>query len=447
MSPNLSRSDKLSVIRDYRTRSIFEDQEDHKLKVSELCWTPHYGQAQVLAGNTRFKVVGCGRRWGKTVYGTMTLIEKAMIDPGPYLWAAPFYSELTAVTTVIDEMLPRDFIKKKAMTRVQGSPSVYSYIVLPNDSTVSFRSTDRRDSLRGDKYKGAVLDEAPTIKSYSITNEIMPSLMDYAGWALFIGSPKGRGLFYHYYMRGQDRESHPNWESWQQPSYMNTIENGGYINLEEINIIAQDLPLLARRQEILAQFIQEEGQVFRNIDAMIGGSTGPAEPGRIYSIGCDLGKTVDYTVLTALDQTGLVRGWERFNIIDWSFQRKKIKNFYDRYPGYLWIDSTGLGSPVYDELRAEGIQIMPYTFTTQSKKTLVEKLQISCDMMRLRFPHDLKILHNEMKAFEYKFNPRTKNVIYGAPETLHDDCVYSLGLANHGLRWAQAPAARRGRVS
>ena len=37
----------------------------------------HLGQAQVLDHPARFKVVACGRRWGKTELGKTTLLRAA----------------------------------------------------------------------------------------------------------------------------------------------------------------------------------------------------------------------------------------------------------------------------------------------------------------------------------------------------------------------------------
>lgn len=419
--------------------SRFED----NLKV--LRFRPHYGQAQVLQSDARFKVVGCGRRWGKTVYGTMTIIEAALKDPGPYAWVAPWYKELGPVTTVIDEMVPPSFIKKRSKVIVNGIP-IYRYIKLIGGSEISLMSADREDTLRGFKWKGAVVDEAPSIRRERIENELMSSMMDYEGWVLFIGSPKGRNWFHEYYLKGQDRAANPQWESWRQPSYVNTFEKGGYLKRTEIDFIRDQLPSLTQRQEIYAEFLEDEGTVFRKIDASLGGSTGPREPGMTYSVGADLAKTVDWNVFTATDQYGHIRGWERFNSLEWPFIKAKLKSFSLQYPGYTWIDASGVGDVVYDDLVREGLRIMPYKFNTQSKKDLIENLSINFDEGHLTIPPDLLVLRNELKAFTYEIT-RQRNVIYGAPEGLHDDAVISLALSVWGIRWAKPPIGRLGRVT
>ena len=99
----------------------------------------------------------------------------------------------------------------------------------------------------------------------------------------------------------------------------------------------------------------------------------------------------------------------------------------------MWLDSTGVGDPIYDDLRRAGIKIRGYKFTGESKRVLIENLSITWDEGRYTIPEEASPLINELKAFTYEIS-RTGNVRYSAPEGLHDDCVISLALAAWGQR-------------
>jgi hypothetical protein len=247
--------------------------------------------------------------------------------------------------------------------------------------------------------------------------------------------------------RGQDPENFPDYKSWQFSSYDNSIEKGGYLDRGEIDSIAHELPEMIFRQEILAQFIKGEGDVFRNIYGCIGGELGEPEPDKYYVIGADLAKTQDWTVLTAMDNHGHIRGFRRFKDLDWPIQRREIKNFqaiYSRYaPAPIILDSTGIGDPVYDELFHEGVFLRGYKFTNETKRRLVENLNLCIDQGRITIPGEstplgakpdpsLRVLVEEMEGFTYEVLP-SGVVRYGASSGKHDDCTISLGLAAWGV--------------
>ena len=50
----------------------------------------HPGQWNVLQNKRRFNVLVCGRRWGKTLFGALLCMEKAL-EGGTVWWVAPTY--------------------------------------------------------------------------------------------------------------------------------------------------------------------------------------------------------------------------------------------------------------------------------------------------------------------------------------------------------------------
>jgi len=356
-------------------------------------------------------------------------------------WVAPLYKELPPATRTVREVTPKNWIKQK-----YENQGVIRYLKLFNDSECYFHSADKEDSLRGSGLHGVVIDEAPILKEQRWTAEIEPSLMDYDGWALFIGTPKGKNWFSRLRARGED-PSDSLYKSWRFSSYCNTIEQGGFLKKSSIDTIANDLPELLRRQEILAHELEGEGIVFRNIDSRIRSNIPPYLVGEQIVVGSDLGKSIDFMVNIALRMNGEVVGFERYARLNWVLQRKRVVAFAQRFGNaHILLDSTGLGDPVYDEIRTEYSNVEGYKITSTTKNPLIENLSIMLDNGDIWFPGDpehkkfsielnpqFPVLKSELEAFTYDILS-SSHIRYGAPEGLHDDCVIALALGAWQLK-------------
>jgi len=234
--------------------------------------------------------------------------------------------------------------------------------------------------------------------------------------------------------RGQDEEQ-TDYKSWTFPSV-----NNPYLDPDEIAEFARDMPDMAYRQEIMGEFLPDWGAVFRNVETCVSGVLEEAKTDKRYVVGADLAKHTDFTVCIVLDENGHVCAFDRFSQLDWVFQRKRIVNLTNLYSARLLVDSTGVGDPVYDELRRENVRVEGYKFTSASKKDLIENLSIMLENNQISYP-DIPELVNELKIFGYTVGS-TGLVRYGAPEGYHDDCVISLALAAWMVKrpdaWVQA---------
>jgi len=414
----------------------------------------HPAQYEVYSDPHRFKVLSAGRRFGKTRLLWLCLLEDALENPGGlYWWVASIYKELIPASQTIRETTPVDLIAERSFER----ENVIRYLRLWNGSEIYFHSANTEDSLRGSGLDGLVVDEGGSFPGRRWDEELRPSLIDKSGWAMVAGTPKGRGWFYEMWLRGQDPVNHPEYKSWSYTSYENTLERGGYLRREEIDVLARELPDLVYRQEILAEFLKGGGDVFRDVYACIGGELGPPEPDRAYVVGVDLAKTTDWTVLVAMDDRGHVRGFRRFRQLDWGTVRREVKRFQQLYSTYvpapIVMDTSGVGDPVYDELMNEGVLIRGYKFTNESKRRLVENLSLCIDQKRVTIPGtqtagrvtpdpEVKPLVDELDAFTFTVLP-SGTIRYEASPGKHDDCVIALGLA----AWAVYSGGLTGGIS
>jgi phage FluMu gp28-like protein len=255
--------------------------------------------------------------------------------------------------------------------------------------------------------------------------------MDEKGIAFFTGTPRGHNWYFRLWTRGQD-PSQTDYKSWSFPSVSNP-----YLDPAEIAAFARDMPELAYRQEVLAQFLEDVGSVFRGVDRIVKGSFQPFERHKQYVMGADLAKLEDFTVLCVLDMDGHLCAFDRFSQLDWVFQRKRIVQLAQRYDARLLIDSTGVGDPVCDELYRENVRVDGFKFTNATKKDLVENLSMMIENQQVTIPLVPELI-NELKLYGYKTTP-SRNIQYGAPEGYHDDGVVALALAAWQLKRTAPP--------
>lgn len=146
----------------------------------------------------------CHRRAGKTVACVNELVKGAVdcAKPNPrFSYVAPFYSQAKDVAWT--------YVRQFTATipNVQYFESELR-ADLPNGGRVRLYGADNYDRLRGTYMDGVVLDEFGDMDPRAWQEVIRPSLSDRHGWAIFIGTPKGRNHFYDLWQQAQNE---PEW--------------------------------------------------------------------------------------------------------------------------------------------------------------------------------------------------------------------------------------------
>jgi len=209
-------------------------------------------QQTVSDDPTRFRVVAAGRRFGKSILSLNELAKYARIPGQRCLYVAPTYRQ--AKTVMWDE-LKTQMINHRWSKKINESDL---QITLVNGSTITLRSTDNYDALRGAKYHFIVLDECADMAPEAWYQVLRPTLSDTSGDALFIGSPKGRNWFFDLWLLGADLED---WSSYQF-----TTLQGGWVSPEEIEAARRDLDERTFEQEYQAHFVNYAGVIFYAFD-------------------------------------------------------------------------------------------------------------------------------------------------------------------------------------
>jgi hypothetical protein len=200
-----------------------------------------------------------------------------------------------------------------------------------------------------------------------------------------------------------------------------------HIAPEEIESARQDLTEMAFAQEYLAQFVTWTGAVFRKITNCIGNPSG-----RAVTIGVDWGRTNDSTVYCVLSDAGAVLELDRFCGLEYQIQRDRLKALWERHgkPSIV-AESNAMGTPVIEQLRADGLTVKAFTTTTTSKAAIIERLALAFEQGTITIPND-PVLIGELQAFEA--SPLASGTTrYAAPQGLHDDTVMALAIAYSDL--------------
>jgi len=139
------------------------------------------------------------RRAGKTVATVNDLVAKALRCKKPkgfFAYIAPFMSQAVQTAWEYLQSAVKDIPGHKVdMTlKLVKIPSLHGTM-----ATVRLFGADNPNSLRGLYFDGVVLDEVADMKKSVWSEVIQPALMDRMGWAVFIGTPKGKNFFYDLY--------------------------------------------------------------------------------------------------------------------------------------------------------------------------------------------------------------------------------------------------------
>ena len=361
----------------------------------------HINQTKILESTARFRVVMCGRRFGKSELSQVEIISNALQGMN-VAYITPTYKLAKTFFDKLIECVPFENNKSDLV------------IHFPNMGTVEFFTGERLDNLRGRKFHLVVIDEASFISDLQDgwLNSIRPTLTDYQGRALFLSTPRGKNYFYSLYMKGGQRD----WESFKFTTYDNP-----YIKTSEINDAKAQLPNSVFEQEYMANPMENAANPFGA--EHINKCTVNLSYNEPMYFGIDLAKSFDWTVIVGLDSNGNVSHFERFQK-DWLQTKETIKQI--RKHKHIFIDSTGVGDAIVEDLQKYFNDMTGFKYTSTSKQQLMESLASSIHKKEIGFPEGA--IKDELEIFEYLFT--STGVRYSAPSGFHDDCVNALALAN-----------------
>jgi hypothetical protein len=397
---------------------------------------PHPGQQTVRRTARRFNWLSAGRRWRKTSL-VMAIAAEAALRGEQVFWGAPVFDQVRIGWNEL----------RHGAARVANFNQATMTARFPTGGSIVFRSLDNPDSARGHTANGIVLDESADIKADAWNEVLRPMLLDTGGWLWAVGSPRGMNWFWQEWQAASDREDSA---SWQAPTLGVAIRDGRlvrqphplenpHIAFEEIAETWARIPERTFNQEVLAEFIETSGGVFRGVHAVARLEPQPPERGHSYVIGVDLGMVSDFTVISMFDSSTQEQvALDRFNRVDWEFQLERIGRWADLYkPTVIAIEANSMGGPLAERLergyvRLDGshraaLPILRWMPTNASKREVIDGLALAIETGSITLLDD-PVQTAELLAFDVEKLP-SGMLRFGAPSGLHDDTITALALA------------------
>lgn len=243
-------------------------------------------QRIIAADNHRFRVIDCGRRFGKTTLAVEEIKGNTLSDEinarilhknAGIAYIAPTYQQARDIAW---ENLKRELgpliisanesrLELKVMTNLYD-PTKYITIIL--------RGWESIETLRGQKFRLIVLDEVALMKYFFMYWEevLRPTLADVAGHAMFISTPKGFDHFYQLFNLENDPERGRDYKSFHFTTYHNAYPLCGcpspdplvcpHIPVDEIEAAKREMTPDRFAQEFMGDFRKMEGLVYKEFD-------------------------------------------------------------------------------------------------------------------------------------------------------------------------------------
>lgn len=284
-----------------------------KTKLFNNLWDyfPHAGQRDLHQDRTRFKVVRCGRRWGKTFFGAHEMATRALqgsafirhtqgIFAPSYGWVVgPNYTDTEKEFRIIYDDLRKLGLDRQAIRFVNSSASGDMHLKLENGSEIVGKSAQHPEKLVGEGLDWVLMVEAGRHRRSTWGQYIRPTLSDRRGIAVFSGVPEGAtttSLLYHLYERGQS-DRFPGWKSWKRPSWTNDIVFPAGRADPEIMEAESDLTKDEFDRQYGAEFTDKTGSVIKEFDEDVHLGDFDYDPSWATYMAVDYGFTNPFVVL------------------------------------------------------------------------------------------------------------------------------------------------------
>ncbi len=217
----------------------------------------HTTQKIVASSPARFRVLCCGRRWGKTTEAIEEIKGKALSKPSRIVYIAPTYQQARDIAWAqlkaeLDPII------------VNCNESRLELIVKTQSNEVShifLRGWESVETLRGQFFDLMIIDEVAMVRNFKENWEevLRPTLTDTRGEALFISTPKGFNHFYDLFILENDPIKGDGYKSFHFSSFDNP-----YLPVDELEKAKAEMTEDRFAQEYLADFRKTEGLVYKD---------------------------------------------------------------------------------------------------------------------------------------------------------------------------------------
>ena len=206
-------------------------------------------QAEIAKNRARFKVLCCGRRWGKTTLAIEEIKGKIASGKKKIAYIATTYQQA------------RDIVWNLLKTELKGAFFNEQRLEIQIGKCILvLRGWEAIETLRGQAFDFLILDEVASMRKFWMgwQEVLRPTLTDTKGKVMFISTPKGYNHFYDLFNQElKDKD----YKSFKFSSYDNP-----FLPKEEIDNAKITLPVERFEQEYMASFQKTQGLVYKEFN-------------------------------------------------------------------------------------------------------------------------------------------------------------------------------------
>jgi len=382
-------------------------------------YTPHLKQKEIhnsiINESYKYYILNIGRQFGKTMLGINQMLYWAINHKGCNIaWVTPIYKQSKKV---FDEM-----------EKVTKSSGLFEYnrsdlTISGFNSQIQFFSGERPDNIRGNTFDYLIVDEMAFTRPELWSEVLSATVLVKGKKVIFISTPKGKNHFYQLSLQ-------PNYDNRYKYFHYSSYDNP-MIDAEDLEERKRSLPKHIFEQEYLAKFIDNASGLFKNVDSCV---IKPAERTQKLFGGLDIGRADDYTVLTILNKNYQMVYVQRWRQQEWSKIIDEVATKIREYNAEIFVEVNNQGDVFFEMLQNKVYNnVQPYVTTTATKPIMIEDLAVHFENKDIGILNE-NWLVDELNAFTYIYNEKTRRVQYGAPQGVHDDGVMSLALAVQSIK-------------
>ena len=313
-------------------------------------------QQQIFDDPARFRVVSAGRRWGKSFLSIWEMARAARHPDQKVMYVAPSYRQ---AKSIIFEDLKTQMIQRRWVRKINESELS---IRLINNSTITLRSADAGDSIRGISCDFAVLDECAFFDKSVWTDIIRPTLSDRQGKGLFISTPQGIGNWF--YTLWTEAKMTEDWSAHQ----FTTIQ-GGNVTPEEVEAAKRDLSPKTFKQEYEASFETSGNLIYYGFDPQYNVAKYKGELPPLLHIGLDFNVSKMTAPIAIKTTSGLFVVDEI--VLENTNTDEMCQAIKERYPGSRFIvypDPAGSARKSSAHGKTDHTILQQWGFTVKSRR-------------------------------------------------------------------------------
>ena len=303
-----------------------------------------------------------------------------------------------------------------------------------NNSTILLKSGEQQAGLRGYTCSGCLIFDEATFIPDSVVFECMPFADAHGCPVILTSTPKLKtGVFYDWYKKATECEKGFHYYD------INEWDTSILLPPERLEMYRKSVAPQIFRCEYLGEFIDAVSDLFGDVKKLVGTTITPSQ-NIVAGVDFGTGNGGDDTSLTIMNDHKEVIKCYAFNDLE---PLQTIDFIIDKLIFYnvkkVVLESNSIGKTYISLLKRKisekglRIQVIEFVTTNQSKREIIESLQVECLNGTIQIPNDNKLML-QMVGYEIQKTPNGHITYNNSSDSIHDDMIISLALALYALK-------------